>query len=201
MSSPTEQSIGGLRRMLTAPALWVFVVAMVAAGCVGRLVPATWTVEKVLLDVQRDGETPDRLYYISGGEAVTLGATVPFEEALLHPDRIEEYNAQGGAPGTLEEFAIAEDFDEDAGEVPRVFHLVAKRHWRYWSMLPALAAVLLCWLTREPLTSLFGGILVGAMLLGQYNITESVLVKNLATVNAAGVLLLYLWLLGGLMGI
>ena len=201
MSSPTEQSIGGLRRLLTAPALWVFVVAMVAAGCVGRLVPATWTVEKVLLDVQRDGETPDSFYYISRGEAVTLGATVPFEDALLHPERIEEYNAQGRAPGTLEEFAIAEGLAGDAGEVPRVFHLVAKRHWRYWSMLPALAAVLLCWLTREPLTSLFGGILVGAMLLGQYNITESVLVKNLATVNAAGVLLLYLWLLGGLMGI
>ena len=87
MSSPPKQSIGGWRRLPTAPALWVFVLAMVAAGCVGRLVPATWTVEKVLLDVQRDGETPDRLYYMSRGEAVTLGATVPYEEALLHPDR------------------------------------------------------------------------------------------------------------------
>lgn len=201
MSSPPKQSIGGWRRLPTAPALWVFVLAMVAAGCVGRLVPATWTVEKVLLDVQRDAETPDRLYYMSRGEAVTLGATVPYEEALLRPDRIKEHNAQGSVPGILEEFAIAEGLDGDAGEVPRVFHLVAKRHWRYWSMLPALAAVLLCWLTREPLTSLFGGILVGAMLLGQYDITETVLVKNLATPNAAGVLLLYLWLLGGLMGI
>ncbi len=204
MSSPSEQLIRGLRLVPTAPALWVFVVAMVAAWCVGRLVPATWTVEKVLLDVQRDDETPDRLYYRSRGEEGPLGATVPFEEALLHPDRIAEYNAQGSAPGALEdleEFAIAAGRAGDAGEIPRVFHLVAKRHWRYWSMLPALAAVLLCWLTREPLTSLFGGILVGAMLLGQYNITESVLVKNLATVNAAGVLLLYLWLLGGLMGI
>ena len=201
MSSPAKQSIGGWRRVLAAPALWVFVLAMVAAGCVGQLVPATWTVEKVLLDVQRDGETPDRLYYMSRGEAVTLGATVPYEEALLHPDRIKEYNAQGTRYAALEEFAIAADRRGDGGEVPRVFHLVSKRHWRYWSMLPALAAVLLCWLTREPLTSLFGGILVGAMLLGQYDITESVLVKNLATVNAAGVLLLYLWLLGGLMGI
>ena len=65
MSSPPKQSIGGSRRVLKAPALWVFVVAMVAAWCVGRLVPATWTVAKVLLDGQRDDETPDRLYYIS----------------------------------------------------------------------------------------------------------------------------------------
>jgi len=59
----------------------------------------------------------------------------------------------------------------------------------------------LCWVTREPLTSLFGGIVVGAFVLGRYDVTEQVLVPNLATPSAAGVLVLYLWLLGGLMGI
>ena len=51
----------------------------------------------------------------------------------------------------------------------------ARSHWG-WSLLPALVAVLLCWLTREPVTSLAAGIVSGA-------------------------LLLYLWLLGGLVGI
>jgi len=78
---------------------------------------------------------------------------------------------------------------------------MAKRHWGWWSLLPALVAVTLCWVTREPLTSLFGGVVTGAFLLGRYDITEQVLVENLATTNAAGVLVVYLWLLGGLMGI
>ena len=39
------------------------------------------------------------------------------------------------------------------------------------------------------------------MILGQYDLTGQVLIPALATTNAAGILLLYLWLLGGLMGI
>ena len=39
------------------------------------------------------------------------------------------------------------------------------------------------------------------MLLGKYNITEDVFLAELMTKNAAGVLILYLWLLGALMGI
>jgi len=45
------------------------------------------------------------------------------------------------------------------------------------------------------------GIVVGAILLGKYDITDAVLLESLSTKSAAGVLLLYLWLLGGLMGI
>ena len=59
----------------------------------------------------------------------------------------------------------------------------------------------MCWLTKEPVTSLLGGIIAGALLLGRYDFTGEVLIPSLATKNAAGVLLLYLWLLGGLMGI
>ena len=62
-------------------------------------------------------------------------------------------------------------------------------------------AIALCWITKEPLTSLIGGIISGALLLQKYNITESVFVVELMTKNAAGVLILYLWLLGALMGI
>jgi Na+/H+ antiporter NhaC len=56
-------------------------------------------------------------------------------------------------------------------------------------------------MTREPLVSLLGGTVVGAFLLGKYNITEAVFVDSLATPGAAGVLILYLWLLGGLLGV
>ena len=54
---------------------------------------------------------------------------------------------------------------------------------------------------REPVPALLGGIVSGALILGQYDLTGQVLIPALATTNAAGILLLYLWLLGGLMGI
>ena len=52
-------------------------------------------------------------------------------------------------------------------------------HWGWWSLLPALVAVGLCWMTREPLISLFGGIVVGAFLLGYYDIANDVLASDL----------------------
>jgi len=67
--------------------------------------------------------------------------------------------------------------------------------------LPALAAVSLCLLTREPLSSLFIGVLVGAFMLGKFNILDEVLIPSFSTSNSASILLLYLWLLGGLLGI
>ena len=76
-----------------------------------------------------------------------------------------------------------------------------KKHFKFWSLLPAVMAIALCWITKEPLTSLLGGIISGALLLQKYNITEDVFVVEMMTKSAAGVLILYLWLLGALMGI
>ena len=65
--------------------------------------------------------------------------------------------------------------------------LSLKKHYKYWSLLPAIMAIALCWITKEPLTSLIGGIISGALLLQKYNITEDVFVVELMTKNAAGV--------------
>lgn len=74
-------------------------------------------------------------------------------------------------------------------------------HYGVWSLLPALVTVTLCLLTREPLTSLLSGVVVGALMMGQYNLTDQILIPSLAQTSTAGLLLLYLWLLGGLLGI
>ncbi|UCD28994.1 MAG: sodium:proton antiporter, partial [Planctomycetota bacterium] len=107
---------------------------------------------------------------------------------------------QGLSPEITEEFAVS-TVEVDGQQEEIYYHLKAKHHWSYWSLLPAAVAVALCWLTREPITALFGGIVTGAFLLGKFDITENVLIENLMTKHAAGVLILYLWLLGGLMGI
>ena len=43
--------------------------------------------------------------------------------------------------------------------------------------------------------------MVGAFMLGKFNLLDEVLVPAFATPNSAGILLLYLWLLGGLLGV
>ncbi len=172
----------------------IFAAALIVSWIVGANVPPTWTVEQVALDVQTDAD--GRLYYIYKKKPVHFEA-VPIKQAVLNPDRIEGSNEE---PAVMEEFAYVETLI--GGEARTLYYqLIAKHHWGFWSLLPAVVAVLLCWLTREPVPSLLGGIVAGALLLTRYDFTGDVLIPSLASTNAAGVLLLYLWLLGGLMGI
>ena len=183
------------------PAAWVFLIALVAAFCVGRYVPPTWTVEPITLDVAADED--GRLYYVQKtDERVYLPEVVPYDRAVLQPSpaNIARLNEAGTDPLVHEEYVVADE-EIDGAPVKIYSRLEAKRHWGIWSLLPAAVAVALCWLTREPLAALFGGVVTGAFLLGQYDITDGVLVGSLADPGAASILLLYLWLLGGLMGI
>ena len=172
----------------------LFAVAVAASWYVGANVAPTWTVERTTLDVSTASD--GRLYYVQEGDRVYFEA-VPMTEAVLDPDRIA---ASGEAPAVLEEFVVAEEMLD--GRMETVYYrLLGKRHWGVWSLLPALVAVLLCWLNKEPVTSLLGGIVSGALILGQYDLTGDVLIPSLASTSSAGILILYLWLLGGLMGI
>ena len=172
----------------------VFVLALAVAWIVGANVPPTWTVNQITLDVQTDED--GRLYYLAEGDRAYFEA-VPIGEAQLNPETVR---GSTDPPPVTEEFVSAVE-TRDGGAETVYYQLIARSHWGWWSLLPALVAVLLCWLTREPVTALAAGIVSGALLLGRYDITGEVLVPSLATTNAAGILILYLWLLGGLMGI
>ena len=172
----------------------IFSGALILSWIVGAVVPPTWTVSQAVLDVHTDSD--GRLYYIARSEPVYFEA-VPIERAELNPDRVTGSNV---APAVTEEFAVA-TVTRDGQDTRVYYRLTAQYHWGYWSLLPAVVAVLLCWVTREPVPALLGGIVSGALILGQYDLTGQVMIPALATTNAAGILLLYLWLLGGLMGI
>ncbi|MCY4056573.1 MAG: sodium:proton antiporter, partial [Gammaproteobacteria bacterium] len=167
----------------------LFVVALAIAAVVGVTVSPTWTVEKIQLDTHTDALGT---YYVLEGDRVHFTAT-PMADAALDPDRIAE---SGEAPPVEEQFVV-----DESGAEPAYFQLLAQPHWGWWSLLPAVVAVLLCWVTREPITALLGGIIAGALVLGQYDLTGDVLIPHLGTGKAAGILILYLWLLGGLMGV
>ena len=155
--------------------------------------PPTWTLEETTLDVRTNAEGT---YYTVENEPVHFTA-VPRSESPL---RISRLNESAQTPTVTEAYVYAtENVDGQSQQV--YYKLTAKRHWGWWSLLPAIVAVMLCWLTKEPVTALLGGIVSGALILGGYDITGDVLIPSLATSSSAGIVVLYLWLLGGLMGI
>ena len=172
----------------------VFALAILVSWIAGATVPPTWSVNRVTLDVLTDDD--GRLYYLSEGSPAYFDA-VPIEQAQLDAAALR---ASGETPAVTEEFVSALETRDGRTETA-YYQLVARSHWGWWSLLPAAVAVILCWLTREPVTSLAAGIVSGALLLGKYDITGEVMIPSLASTNSAGVLLLYLWLLGGLMGV
>ncbi|MBX3729182.1 MAG: sodium:proton antiporter [Candidatus Sumerlaeia bacterium] len=190
--------IGGIIRILKTPATWVFALALAVSWYVGRHVAPTWSAERVTLDVLTDDD--GRLFTIQREKPVFLDTIVPLAESPLRAEEIARLNVEGGEPAVRTQVVVeTRVVDGQPREV--YYRLTASRHWRFWSLLPALVAVALCWITREPMTALFGGIVVGAFVLGRYDLTDAVLVTALTTRDAVGILILYLWLLGGLIGI
>lgn len=192
MPYPPEH--GNKRHFLRSASLWIFLSLALLAFGVGRQVEPTWTADKVTLDVLKNEQG---LYYVYRGEPKYLPESLPaYVDSPLHPLQLKQ-----GKPSVEEAFAQESVLTKTGEQTTRYYQLTAKRHWGFWSLLPALVAIILCWLTKEPITALLGGIVTGAFLLGQYDLTEEVIVPNLASTGAAQILLLYLWLLGGLMGV
>lgn len=161
--------------------LLLVVVGLGAGLWVGLAVPPVLEVTTSAIDVQEGPNGP--FYLAKGGPAPIDHATV------LSPAELEALD-----PALANGRIVREG--EDA------FGLVSSTaHFGIWSLLPAAVAIGLCLVLREPLVALLAGIVTAALMLGRYDLTEDVLVPSLASTSAAGVLLLYLWLLGGLMGV
>jgi hypothetical protein len=74
-------------------------------------------------------------------------------------------------------------------------------HYGFWSLMPPLAAIVLAFWTREVVSALFIGICLGGVIAGEINIVENYLIPSIGTESFALILLVYLWALGGLIGI
>ncbi|WP_441001506.1 Na+/H+ antiporter NhaC family protein, partial [Fodinibius sp. SL11] len=83
-----------------------------------------------------------------------------------------------------------------AGELPKYGD-----HYGFWSVLPPLVAIVLAFWTQEVVSSLFVGIVLGGFISGNINIVDAYLIPSIGTENFALILLVYLWSLGGLIGI
>lgn len=74
-------------------------------------------------------------------------------------------------------------------------------HLGWWSLLPALATLAVVFVTHEVIVSLVVGIAVGGLVSGQLNILGAFVLPAVGSESYALILVVYLWALGGLIGI
>lgn len=180
------------------PATWVFIISMALSFYLGRTMPPTWTSEKIALDIQT--EVDGRKYVIEKEAKTYIDNIVPIASATLSKDSLNVLNETKGTPQLQEEF-VSEEIVVNGEPQTNYYMFKLKKHWKFWSLMPPLVAILLCWMTREPVAALTCGIIAGALILQKYDLSDQVFLQTMMSKDAAGVLILYLWFLGGLMGI
>ncbi|PWN05541.1 Na+/H+ antiporter NhaC family protein [Rhodohalobacter mucosus] len=74
-------------------------------------------------------------------------------------------------------------------------------HYGFWSVMPPLVAIVLAFWTREVVSALFIGVCLGGVIAGDLNVVQVYLIPSIGTESFALILLVYLWALGGLIGI
>lgn len=168
----------------------LLLLSLVAAIYCFIAVPPTWKEQQLRYDLYENSK--GQTVYVERGKEVQIEAPIA---RSLSPLNQTALNQLQGAPDLQSQW-VYEDEDPE-----KILLLKADYHLGLWSLLPALVAILMCLLTREPVAALLSGILVGAIILGKFDITGEVLIPSVGTDNAASILILYLWLLGGLLGI
>jgi Na+/H+ antiporter NhaC len=74
-------------------------------------------------------------------------------------------------------------------------------HFGAASLLPAAAAILLAFTTRQVLLALLMGIVVGGIVVGDVNVLSRFVLPAIGSQQYALILVVYLWCLGGLLGL
>lgn len=75
------------------------------------------------------------------------------------------------------------------------------QHIGFASVLPAALTLALVFITRDVVTSLFLGVLTGGIVSGQFNVIDAFFLPAIGSESFATILLVYLWALGGLIGL
>jgi len=186
-------------RFLRAKGLWIIVISLIAGLYVYHQVEPQWVEQKTTYEVFAN--QAGALVYIARGKQVLLDQVVDYSDSVLQQSLLDRDGLPALDGKVIQQQWVHETVLQDSTELTQYSLIKAKLHYGWWSLLPAFVAVALCLITKEPLTSLAGGIVVGAFMLGKFDITGDVLIPSLATDSSASILLLYLWLLGGLLGV
>lgn len=181
-----------MRKLLLNSSFLIFIFFFITSIYIGKVIPPNYVTEKVALDIHQ--EESRYYYYAKNDVKIWIDQFTPLHQSKLHPTTLKETLNQDSE--MTEEYIV-----ETTLEGKRYYQIRLKKHWGLWSLMPAFLAIILCWTTKEPLSALFAGIVVGAMILAQYDIVDSVFIPIMMTKGVVGVLILYLWFLGGLLGL
>ncbi len=78
---------------------------------------------------------------------------------------------------------------------------VPGQHFGWTSLLPALATLALVFATREVVSSLVFGVIIGGVVIGRTNVVQAFFIPAMATESFAVIVLVYFWALGALIGL
>ena len=74
-------------------------------------------------------------------------------------------------------------------------------HYGFWSIVPPVVALVLAFTLRDVVAALFIGIALGGVISGELNVVQAYLIPSIGSPGFALILLVYLWALGGLIGL
>ncbi len=74
-------------------------------------------------------------------------------------------------------------------------------HYGFWSIVPPIVALVLAFTLRDVIAALFIGIVLGGVISGKLNIVQEFLIPSIGSPSFGLILLVYLWALGGLIGL
>ncbi|MBJ7390838.1 MAG: hypothetical protein JHC85_04675 [Chthoniobacterales bacterium] len=169
----------------------VFAILIALSLWAGLNIKPTWMIEKTTIEAI---SLPD-----GHMGRIFKGKPEPFE-SVVSSDSSALWSFAGQSIA-VEPSATKEIVLEQRDGVSTYTELTAIRHWGPWSLLPAITAVLLCFLLRDPVVSLAGGIMAGAFLMQEYDIPGKILIPEIGTATGATIMVLYLWFLGGMLGV
>jgi len=169
--------------------LLCIVLGIVGALYVNFYVPESWVESRIQYQTVMNEQ--GQWEYIASAKTHVIENPVRYAQSPLRQSELDKLQEP---PKMKQQWVL-----ENNAQSPIL--LRADYHFGIWSLLPAFIAIALCLISREPILALFSGIVVGAFMLGKFDVSSDVLIPNMATSDAASILILYLWLLGGLMGI
>jgi Na+/H+ antiporter NhaC len=113
------------------------------------------------------------------------------EEITSHPSDVRRWTTAAGVGALLLLIAVF-----STGRMPD-----EGAHIGVWSVFPAITTLVLVFVTREVISSLFLGVAVGGIVSGELNLISEFLIPSIGSPAYALILLVYLWALGGLIGL
>lgn len=125
-----------------------FLAALLCAIYVDNFSQRTWKEQSYLYDTYTN-HTGDLAYKFRGTEVV-IPTLVDYSDSPLRQQALNDLDAEP---------SLTQQWVKTADEKPVL--LKPGFHFGLWSILPAIVAIGLCLLTREPITALLGGTIMG----------------------------------------